>query len=210
MRYTGRIILVSVSIFFGSISIFFLNESLVEEIPTILITLIIGWFFGKQFDKVKFLSERDFLTGVYNRRYMYERFPKLCAKYEMFSVLIIDINNFKMVNDTCGHECGDNALKGLVQVISRTVRKQDIVSRWGGDEFLIILPLTSREEAEKTVLRLENKVRKEIEKNHSELSYLSLSIGAADYPSEGMTLDNLNKIADDKMYKKKKESKLNT
>jgi diguanylate cyclase (GGDEF)-like protein len=209
LRYTGRLILISVSIIFGSISIFFLNESLAEEIPTMIITIIIGWFFGKQFDKVKYLSERDFLTGVYNRRYMYEQFPKLCAKYKIFSVLIIDINNFKMINDTRGHECGDNALKGLVQVISSVAGKQDIVSRWGGDEFLIILPLTSREEAEKTVLRLENEVRKQIEKNHSELSYLSLSIGVADYPSEGRTLDNLNKIADDKMYKKKRESKLN-
>jgi diguanylate cyclase (GGDEF)-like protein len=206
MKYTGRITLISISLSFTLISIFIFKESLMEEIPTAIITVMLGWLFGKQYDKAKFLSEKDFLTGAYNRRFVYESFPKLNKKSSYISILLIDINNFKQLNDKYGHESGDKALKVLGSLLLKNTRKTDIVSRWGGDEFLLLLSNVDQKDIEKIKVRIENEVSKEIGAYCKELN-IGVSIGEATYPYEGKTLDDVIKVADQNMYNIKFENK---
>jgi len=93
------------------------------------------------------LATTDTLTGLFNRRFVNELFKiehaKLLRYKRPMSAIMIDIDNFKMLNDKFGHECGDDALKTIADCFRKTVRRQDYVARWGGEEFLVLLPETS-------------------------------------------------------------------
>lgn len=163
--------------------------------------LTLAWWFGKQYDKAKFYSDKDFLTGIYNRRYVETIFPKIEAMTEqnnqMLAVLILDVNDFKIVNDVFGHKVGDDYLNALTNQLKRSVRKTDIVARWGGDEFLIISPdIQKREYLDDLMERIHQNLNdlstKDIE--------ISVSIGAAIFPEEGRTFTDLLKFADKNMY----------
>lgn len=114
-------------------------------------------------DKILYLSQHDPLTGLYNRGYMLEKLEIEKSRFERskkpFSVIILDIDFFKSVNDNYGHEAGDDVLKTVSSIMKNTVRKTDFVGRWGGEEFVIILPFTDTEGA----YDLAEKVRKNIE-----------------------------------------------
>ena len=101
-----------------------------------------GFWAGLQFDKARFLSERDLLTGMYNRRFVTNTFKQLASLVDRTNsqlfVLLIDCDNFKSINDCYGHNKGDQVLKKIGETLIETTRKSDIVARWGGDEFLIM------------------------------------------------------------------------
>lgn len=101
-----------------------------------------------QYDKAKYFSEKDTLTGVYNRRFVEAIFPKLLAqverKNEQLSLSIVDCNDFKPINDTYGHKIGDEVLITLSSLLAGEIRKSDIVARWGGDEFLIFFLMLTK------------------------------------------------------------------
>jgi diguanylate cyclase (GGDEF)-like protein len=207
MKYTGRITLVGISLFF---SLFFLFSFKVNMLPFMLIfiaTVLMAWFLGEQYDRAKFYGEKDYLTEAYNRRFVYEVFPKIHAKCQDVSILLVDINNFKQLNDKFGHARGDQALITLASLLRRNIRKTDIVSRWGGDEFLLILQNVDEKEIERIKTRIQKAVKKEISAYCKELN-IGVAIGEAYYPHEGGTLDEVIKIADQNMYKLKFESKL--
>lgn len=114
-------------------------------------------------DKILYLSQHDPLTGLYNRGYILEQLEVEKIRFNRskkpFSVIIFDIDFFKSVNDNYGHEAGDNVLKNVSTIMRSTVRNTDFVGRWGGEEFLIILPFTDTGGA----YELAEKVRKNIE-----------------------------------------------
>lgn len=206
MRYTGRISLVMVSLL-GSIFEHFLGVEVSKtEILFDLLFTIFAWFVGTAFDKLKFLSEKDFLTEVYNRRYVDKiadnLFNKAKVKNHPVSVIILDVNNFKKINDTYGHHSGDLILQIIAKELIKKTRECDVVSRWGGDEFLILSPGVNALETEQLVSRILKDSEVEASK------YLigvkaTLSVGDAIYPSEGKNLDDLIRAADEKMYKNK-------
>ena len=107
-------------------------------------------------------STTDPLTGLYNRVkiqdiFLYEQ--KQFIRYEdSLSIILIDLDNFKAINDTYGHNVGDRYLKALAQTLTDFFRAVDVISRWGGEEFLILLPKTSLDEAEETALKLKEKI----------------------------------------------------
>lgn len=107
-------------------------------------------------------SMTDPLTGLHNRRYLQEKFleaKELADRYHIpFSVIMIDIDNFKLINDRFGHEVGDRVLKALAKVLKIETRSADLVSRWGGEEFLILLSNTPLEGAERIAERLRRTV----------------------------------------------------
>lgn len=172
------------------------------------IMLAIAWWFGKQYDKAKFYSEKDNLTGIYNRRFVEAFFPKIKAMSERNSqniaVFLIDINNFKAINDNFGHRSGDELLKVLSYQLEISVRNTDIVARWGGDEFIIISPNIKESENVDEIIRRIHDNLKIISDTYLEVS---VSIGSAIYPNEGSTLDDLLKISDKKMYNMKIQTK---
>lgn len=210
MLYTGRVTISIISIIVGipytlyNYTILHSPIRLLIDSSVLLITTILVWWLGKQYDRAKFYSEKDYLTGIYNRRFIDELFPKKISEVNRnaghLSLLLLDCNNFKQINDQYGHKMGDLVLQKISDLIIHCLKEDDVAARWGGDEFLIIAPFTNREEAEN--------LKKRIEKGLEELSQkmgkdISVSIGKAIYPSDAKDIDSLIKVADLKMYELK-------
>jgi diguanylate cyclase (GGDEF)-like protein len=152
---------------------------------------------------------RDFLTGLHNRKYLYETGMKLYqnAKREHLSIVVamMDIDHFKKINDRYGHEAGDMALKMLGKLLQEKLRDSDVVTRYGGEEFCVLLTNTKLEHA---VEVMEN-VRKEVGKMQIEVQNISfrmsLSIGLNE--KMGSSFDQMIAIADEKLYTAKHEGR---
>lgn len=161
--------------------------------------------------RVESLAIMDQLTGLYNRRRFETIFSnefKRASRYQLpLSLLMIDIDHFKTVNDTLGHQDGDIVLRELAQVIQSTIREVDSPARWGGEEFVVLSPNTTKENG----LRAAERVRKAIA-NHSFATMpgkkITVSIGVAGIPDTD--LDNRDKLlhaADLAMYNAKKNGR---
>ena len=149
------------------------------------------------------LANRDFLTKIFNRRKIEEILEIELDRVERYennlSVIFFDINDFKYINDTFGHIMGDEVLIKIADLLSYNIRITDSIGRWGGDEFLIILPQTTLSQCENIILDFEEQINL-IEFNDG--LKISCSFGVADY-KEGDDLDSLLKRADESMYCKK-------
>lgn len=135
-------------------------------------------------EKVREMATHDCLTGLLNYRSFQEHFDREFERYLRYSrnltVLMVDLDNFKQVNDTFGHQVGDQVLKAVGDIIARSLRKTDYAFRYGGDEFVILLPDRSIEQAEHLAQRVRSLVKQEIEGIPPFEFSLSLSIGIAD------------------------------
>ncbi len=175
----------------------------------------------KEVSKLRSLVYKDALTGLYNRRGFLEEAGKMFkAAYETshhkimrkkffvrdFSVIFADIDNFKKLNDKYGHDAGDAALKTVAGVFIKQLRDNDIVGRFGGEEFVIALVGASGNDAELVAKNLREKVEKVSVRFGAKKIYLTASFGVAGMKKES-TLDNLVKRADEAMYKAKKAGK---
>lgn len=140
----------------------------------------------------------DFLTGLCNRHYFYERLAEAVARYEKhhepFGVAVLDVDDLKEVNDKYGHLAGDELLKELSRALKRSVRTSDCVARFGGDEFVILFAGAASEEG---VLE---RLQPELEKSKK-----TVSIGIAFCPKDAVTADELVALADNRMYAVKAE-----
>ncbi|MCF5349609.1 diguanylate cyclase, partial [Pseudomonas simiae] len=155
-------------------------------------------------------AETDTLTGLTNRRggsRMLERLHTETAEKRQYSVLIADIDHFKHVNDTYGHESGDTVLKSLAERLTKVMRKSDGVIRWGGEEFLIVLPHTLINEAEILAERLRQQVAAEpfilIVRNID----VTLSLGIAMYQEGDSTFADTIARADKALYQAKQQGR---
>jgi len=166
-----------------------------------VIGLFIAFWAGKQYDKVKFDSEIDSLTGFYNRRFVDNVLPSLLAqmdrKNEKLSIAILDCDKFKAINDRYGHRKGDLVLQEFSALLLTSIRKSDVVVRWGGDEFLIIAPYADDDDIKKILKRFNNELRELSKKMQITIS---VSSGYAIYPRDAKIIDDLISIADSKMY----------
>ncbi|OPJ54978.1 bifunctional diguanylate cyclase/phosphodiesterase [Alkalithermobacter paradoxus] len=156
-------------------------------------------------EKIQTLAYTDSLTGLYNRAYFIDRLNYEINKKENknIGIMFLDLDGFKKINDTLGHVVGDNVLKSFADRIKKYVRKEDIIARMGGDEFIILLPNVEKNEeiidiAKKIVQNLENIF---VIEEHN--LYLTTSIGISTYPSDGTDAHTLIKNADIAMYKAK-------
>jgi diguanylate cyclase (GGDEF)-like protein len=161
----------------------------------------------KMQEEIKRLSEEDYLTKLYNRRKIHEIIEteiKRSRRYDSaFAVLLLDIDDFKSINDTYGHNTGDKVLVQLSSVIRHTIRESDIASRWGGEEFLVICPETTTEGA----ISLAEKIRYNIENcTFEETGNITVSIGAAG-ARHGDNVKSLIFRADEALYSSKKAGK---
>lgn len=169
---------------------------------------------GGQLDEVRVLQSRleeqavrDSLTGLYNRRYLDDALPRELqrAQREKYPVAIVlaDIDRFKRVNDTYGHQSGDIVLQALANLLKENVRGGDLPCRWGGEEFVLVLPRMSLDNA----LARADALRKSFNALKLELDgqtvSLTLSAGVAVYPGHGITVADLLHAADDALYEAK-------
>lgn len=154
----------------------------------------------KQRDEILYLSYRDPLTGLYNRRYTEEKLRQL-DKADVLPITIImgDLNGLKLTNDVFGHEVGDQLLKMAAKVLTENCRKSDIIARWGGDEFVIILPGTEEKAAGKIIQRIKNKCKKVTGLPVN----ISIALGQATKQNKQESLWQVLKIAEERMYRHK-------
>ena len=158
-------------------------------------------------------SITDPLTGIYNRRYLDHRLEEEVSRSQRynlpFSMLMLDIDHFKRVNDTHGHQAGDLILKTFSRIILDTLRESDIVARYGGEEFLIILPNTGEPGALAMAERLRNMVEEyefalpENKEENTRSISITVSIGVASYSSEISEYRSLIENADRALYRAK-------
>lgn len=152
----------------------------------------------------------DYLTGVYNRKkletYMREKI-NVSTENKSFSAILMDLNNFKLINDTYGHNIGDNALENCVKIVKTCLRSSDFIARYGGDEFCIILDISTIEDLEATIARMNNCI-KNYNDQGTQPYELSFSMGYAvyDYHSH-MTVEEFQKYIDKLMYEDKRSIK---
>lgn len=153
-------------------------------------------------EEVLYLSYHDRLTGLYNRSYLDDEINKLENNNQVpVSILMGDLNKLKLVNDAFGHREGDKILLKAAEIIKSVCREGDVAGRWGGDEFLIILPDTDRQQAKEL---LQN-IKELCKKTWDNLIPVSISLGLAVKEETAEDLEEIIKNADDEMYEDKRE-----
>jgi len=162
-------------------------------------------------EKLEKSAHFDVLTGACNRGYgmilLKQQIKLAHRKKHPILLAYIDIDNFKIINDTYGHKEGDKNLKEVVKLFKITLREIDIICRVGGDEFLLIFPDSSFNDAPLIREKLNKKLEK-LNRNHKKLYNLGLSIGISYYnPSNPLSIDELISIADENMYKEKNKKR---
>lgn len=149
----------------------------------------------------------DELTGLYNRRALEERLGAEISRSLRHqlrtTVLLLDLDRFKTVNDTMGHAAGDRLLIQVAKVLRHQCRALDVVGRLGGDEFLVILPMTKPSEAQVFVGRVQASLRR-LEEANPEFGPCTLSMGVAESPRHGTTVSSVLAAADSALYKAKR------
>ena len=159
--------------------------------------------------KLEGLANEDGLTGIYNHRFFYGALGEIMKTCErdnsLVSMILIDIDYFKIYNDTNGHQMGDEVLKTMGFILKNSFRKSDIVARYGGEEFAIILPNTSEMDAIKLAERLRSKIENTYfaGQENQPNGKLTVSIGISVYPDKAKNAIELFKSADDALYRAK-------
>ena len=159
--------------------------------------------------KLKLQAIQDYMTGAYNRRYFFEVaraiFSKALRKHTKLAVIMMDIDDFKTVNDTYGHDAGDLAIIEVKKILEKNLRKYDLFARFGGEEFCAVLDDISKED----VVRLFEKIRKDFESNIITYNNMKIKYTVSFGIAYGMadSLEKLIKVADEALYESKKNGK---
>jgi diguanylate cyclase (GGDEF)-like protein len=171
----------------------------------VLLIIIVLMFFSIAFiyqiqekNKIKLLSETDHLTKAFNRRKFFDEIKDL---KEVYSIIMFDIDFFKKINDTYGHEKGDFVLKKLVQDIQSYIRKDDMVFRWGGEEFFILF----KNSRVNDIVNIAEKIRENVEKDDFDNLSLTISLSVAEV--KNMDIEEVIKELDDALYESKQNGR---
>lgn len=198
----------------------FFNKKIIQSDPPLLL-----WFesIGNQFGlflirkhmekQMLYLAEHDVLTGLSNRslleQYLNTALNNARDNNEKLAILFLDLDHFKYVNDSMGHQAGDLLLKEIAERFRQSLRPQDTISRLGGDEFIIIIPTIHETEALVEIIsRLQKQLSSQILLKEKEF-FITASIGISLYPENGTTVQNLIRAADLAMYAAKAKGRNN-
>ena len=188
----------------------FWAELLALSAPIVLVAYITTMLSGDiryAVDKIKQVSDTDELTGTYNMRAfssMLQRSFRQSVRYgHAMSIVMVDSDNLKQINDTYGHEAGNRLLQHLVRCIREQLRGSDVMARFGGDEFIVLLPETNN----KGAMEMAERIRKSIEVSRFDVrggdTNTTASLGVSSYPEDGGNLDVILDKADKAMYRAK-------
>ncbi|WP_455221946.1 EAL domain-containing protein [Kaarinaea lacus] len=162
-------------------------------------------------DRIVYLAEHDSLTGLINRRRFQEELERSIAFTQRYkqqgALLFIDLDQFKYINDTYGHQYGDEYLLDVSRRLAKVLRKTDILGRLGGDEFGVIIPSVSEKESETVANALLGTLSQEMIECDNKLIHISASIGIAFFPSQGYVASDLLAKADAAMYTAKNKGR---
>jgi diguanylate cyclase len=151
-------------------------------------------------EKIRYLSMHDNLTLTYNRNYLDEEMKRLDTQRQLpISMIMADLNGLKLINDTYGHNVGDRVLISAADILRKSCRQEDIIARWGGDEFVILLPRTSSEEA----WSLGKRIERACSKTFVNEVPVSMALGVACKDDPSLVLSETLKEAENSMYKQK-------
>ena len=154
----------------------------------------------EQEDRINYLSFHDSLTDLYNRAYLEEEMKRLNTPRQLpISLIMGDANGLKLINDTYGHSVGDKMLIKIAEILTDSCRQEDIIARWGGDEFVVLLPQTKVKTAQSISERIKENCAEDSIKNIS----LSMALGAAAKKVLNEDLTKTLKRAEERMYKNK-------
>lgn len=154
------------------------------------------------------LAYIDPLTGLRNRRYFDERLREECDRAQReasasVSLLVIDIDEFKAINDLQGHVVGDDVLRWVASFLTANLRVHDVCCRTGGDEFMVILAHADRQQCQQAIARIKRSLRRA--QSHYPFDFeIRLSVGSSTWPDDGSTSKALIQCADEAMYRDKK------
>lgn len=196
-------------------SIAYLLVSILNDLymPLVLMQIIIFFILSyylttlsKMFHQSYFiLANLDTLTKIHNRRFYNHSLNSLITKKVPFSLILLDLDNFKQLNDTEGHQHGDYVLQIIAGIMKECTRTTDIIARFGGDEFAIILPQTSKEISKNIAQRIRSNVL--VNPKFRPYSQVGLSMGIATYPEDGDTIEVIQQKADEALYVAKARGK---
>ncbi len=172
---------------------------------------------------LKKLSLKDPLTGFYNRRGLIEqtdRFLKMMERLKRgvqpegeggfnVGIIVIDVDDFKKINDQYSHKAGDEVFKRIATILEGSLRKSDIISRWGGDEFVVVIFDINKEAVTKIAARLREKISSNVFIIKNKKINITISLGAKTIPSINLDLEKEIAEADKAMYRAKKRGKNN-
>ena len=197
------------------------KQMIIATITILLIIMILTYFISKKVqlifdDYIKYLEKekeklfmkayRDSLTGLYNREYLKMRFPKLIKECKKFAILFVDLDYFKEINDSYGHEIGDIALKEIAKRLKLNIDENECVVRFGGDEFVIISKTNDKDKLSQKAQTIINVLKEKIIIDNRAY-FLSASCGISLFPNDGNNKNTLIKYADSAMYEAKKKGK---
>jgi diguanylate cyclase (GGDEF)-like protein/PAS domain S-box-containing protein len=162
-------------------------------------------------DKLQVQVVRDSLTGVYNRRYLDETLSREIAHASRsgypLSLIMMDVDHFKKINDQYGHKMGDDVIVAIGRLLQTQTRDSDCVGRYGGDEFLLVMPEMSRENAFERAEIWREGIKAMVFQEGGQVVQVTISIGIAAFPQNGTNVDDLVKAADHAMYLAKEQGR---
>jgi diguanylate cyclase (GGDEF)-like protein len=192
------------------ISLFYASQVVGQLAPFLLVaylTTTLSADITEARERIENLAQTDSLTGLYNVRMfneVWQREHDACERNRgVYSLLMIDMDKLKEINDIFGLEAGNSAITLVAQCLQRSIRTTDHAARLGGDEFAVLLPGASPEVAEAVIKRVRHNVYKTTLDLKSRMIRCSVSIGVVNYPKDSRDMRDLRSLADDKMYRDK-------
>ncbi len=204
-----------------SLCIFFSGRSVVSSAPvgfhviSAAGTLVLAvWMIGRLVEEERRLREclynssiTDYLTGLYSLGFFRERVKEEIDRCRRqgggFAIAFLDLDGFKEVNDDYGHLAGDSVLRHMSSVLRESVRKGESLARYGGDEFVLLMPGSDRERAEKAGRRIQREVAMRPTVGNGKAIQVGISVGVATFPEDATDLEGLLAVADRRMYQTK-------
>jgi len=187
------------------------TESLFETCVIVPLALVIIGVTSKILNKIEHLAMYDPLTDLVNRRFLIEylkhKVHKPSRSKRPFSIIMCDVDDFKLINDCYGHDCGDSVLQRIADILKETTRPQDLTSRWGGEEFLIFLPDISSGSAIDMAERLREEIGAHTFSYNDKQFSVTMSFGVSDHYFGQTGSDTCIREADKNLYEAKRRGK---